>query len=85
MTVPERKTSFSGRVCELIPDFTPQEIRDLREGMGMTRWEFSMQVGVPVNTITSWELGRRHPSHSARTLLKTIQGQSQHLQVTEAD
>ncbi len=73
MTVPDRKTPLPGRVCELVPDFTPEEIRGLRENLELTRWQFSVQVGVPVNTITSWELGRRHPSHSSRFLLRTLQ------------
>lgn len=85
MPDPERKTPRLGRVCELVPDFTKEEIRGLRENLHMTRWEFSIQVGVPVNTITSWELGRRHPSHGARSLLRTLQEEGQQASTRESN
>lgn len=75
MTALERKMFLSGKVCELVPNFNKEEIRKLREEMGMTRWEFSTQVGIPTDTIASWELGRRKPSHSARVILNNLQCQ----------
>jgi DNA-binding transcriptional regulator YiaG len=80
----KRSFSQANRVCEIVPDITAEEIRALRESLGMTRWEFSIQVGIPVNTITAWELGRRNPSHGARALLNRVQKEQQQIAQTAA-
>ncbi len=36
-------------------------IRELREGTGMSRKEFSEYTGIPVRTLEDWEAGRRTP------------------------
>ena len=36
-------------------------IRELREGIGLSRKEFSVHVGIPVRTLEDWEAGRRTP------------------------
>ena len=37
------------------------KIRRLREQTGMTRKDFSIQIGIPLRTIEDWEAGRRRP------------------------
>ena len=37
------------------------KIRRLREQTGMTRKDFSIQIGIPLRTIEDWEAGRRKP------------------------
>ena len=36
-------------------------IKELREGIGLGRKEFSEHVGIPVRTLEDWEAGRRTP------------------------
>lgn len=36
-------------------------IRDLREGTGLSRKEFSNHIGIPIRTLEDWEAGRRTP------------------------
>ena len=36
-------------------------IKELREGTGMTRKEFSEHTGIPVRTLEDWEAARRTP------------------------
>lgn len=38
-----------------------KKIKDLREGTGMTRKEFSEHTGIPVRTLEDWEAARRNP------------------------
>lgn len=38
-----------------------KKIKELREGTGMTRKEFSQHTMIPVRTIEDWEAGRRTP------------------------
>jgi transcriptional regulator with XRE-family HTH domain len=40
---------------------TAQIIKELREGTGMSRKEFSEHTGIPVRTLEDWEAGRRTP------------------------
>lgn len=36
-------------------------IKELREGTGMSRREFSEHTGIPVRTLEDWEAARRTP------------------------
>ena len=38
-----------------------KSIKELREGTGMSRKEFSEHTGIPVRTLEDWEAGRRTP------------------------
>ena len=38
-----------------------ERIKQLREGTGETRKEFSIHTGIPVRTLEDWEAGRRTP------------------------
>ena len=40
---------------------TAKTIKELREGTGMSRKEFSEHTGIPVRTLEDWEAGRRTP------------------------
>ena len=48
-----------------------EEIRNLREGLNLTRREFAEKVGVCYDSVKSWELGRQNPRGSA---IKIMQG-----------
>ena len=40
---------------------SPDKIKSIRVGLDMTQAEFAQYVGVSVNTVKSWETGRRSP------------------------
>lgn len=40
---------------------TAKTIKELREGIGMSRKEFSEHTGIPVRTLEDWEASRRTP------------------------
>ncbi len=40
---------------------TAEIIRELREGTGLNRRQFSEHTGIPLRTLEDWEAGRRTP------------------------
>ena len=40
---------------------TAKVIRELREGTGMSRRQFSEHIGIPLRTLEDWEAARRTP------------------------
>jgi len=48
---------------------TPFEIKKLRDGLVLTQKELAYQLGVSIDTVKSWESGRRKISEPARILL----------------
>jgi putative transcriptional regulator len=61
-----RKETKPGRVF----DFKPEDVRTIRERLGMSQTEFALMIGVSVSTLRNWEQGRRTPEGPARALLK---------------
>lgn len=59
----ERKPS---RVFE----FSPMDIKDIRQKLDKSQREFALMIGVSVGTLQNWEQGRRKPVGPARALLK---------------
>lgn len=53
-------------------DFSPAEIRSLREDLGLTQEQLAERVGVARTTVTLWETGDRNPSGSAILLLDQL-------------
>src|ERR1700755_1415584 len=51
---------------------TPPDVRDLRGRAQRTHLEFAAKLGVPVETIRTWEQGKRAPRGPARALLAVI-------------
>jgi transcriptional regulator with XRE-family HTH domain len=45
---------------------TPDEIKEIREGLGMTRAEFAAELGNCENSVWGWEAGRRQPRRVTR-------------------
>lgn len=46
--------------------------RRIRKRLGLTQAEFSLRIGVSVDTIRNWEQGKRCPTGAARSLLKVL-------------
>ncbi len=60
------------RVRVEIPTPSPDEIRAIRDSLGLSQAGFADFLGAGLNTVRSWELGRREPSALARRLLGAI-------------
>ncbi|RLC97684.1 MAG: transcriptional regulator [Chloroflexi bacterium] len=54
-----------GRVFE----FSPLDIKAIRERLNKSQREFALMIGVSVSTLQNWEQGRRKPKGPARALL----------------
>ena len=54
------------------PEFTSQEIKDIRLGFGMTQLTFAEVMGVSVKTVEAWEAGTNKPIGSARRFLSVL-------------
>lgn len=51
-------------------EFSPMDIKEIRQRLGKSQREFAMMIGVSVGTLQNWEQGRRRPVGPARALLK---------------
>jgi putative transcriptional regulator len=49
------------------------DIYTIRRRARCTQDEFADALGIPANTVRSWEQGRKRPSGAARTLLRLIE------------
>ena len=46
--------------------------RRVRKRLGLTQAEFSLRIGVSIDTIRNWEQGKRRPTGAAQSLLKIL-------------
>jgi putative transcriptional regulator len=53
-------------------DISPREIADLRRHLGLSQEQFAEHLGAAVDTLKSWETGRRRPSGAARKALRDL-------------
>ena len=44
----------------------PPEVKDIRDGFGLTQEQFAALLGISVRTLRNWEQGRRVPEGEAR-------------------
>ena len=55
-----------------VPDFSSEEIKDIRLGFGMTQVTFAEVMGVSVKTVEAWEAGTNKPIGAARRFLSVL-------------
>lgn len=48
----------------------PPDIKNIRDGFGLTQEQFAVLLGISVRTLRNWEQGRRVPVGPARVLLQ---------------
>ncbi|HYE48826.1 MAG TPA: helix-turn-helix domain-containing protein [Azospirillaceae bacterium] len=48
------------------------DVRELRQGLGMTQEGFAAAFGLDVEAVRAWEQGKRRPDRAARVLLAVI-------------
>ncbi|MBP6016697.1 MAG: helix-turn-helix domain-containing protein [Candidatus Promineofilum sp.] len=62
----KRGTREPSRVFE----FSPMDIKVIRQKLDKSQREFALMIGVSVGTLQNWEQGRRKPVGPARALLR---------------
>jgi len=48
------------------------QVREIRDGLGLSREAFARKLGVSFFTVWRWEKGKSKPSHIAEKLLKLV-------------
>lgn len=77
LTIPEGRDAFSElaglgvRVHRVEPPRV--DIRAIRQGLGLTQFEFAIRFGLELDTVQNWEQGRYSPDPAASVLLKVIE------------
>ncbi|MEO8716328.1 MAG: helix-turn-helix domain-containing protein [Acetobacteraceae bacterium] len=64
------------------PVETPQtvDVRALRGRLRLTREQFAARYGLEVETVRNWEIGRREPDTTARSYLRVISNDPEHVE-----
>lgn len=45
-----------------VTTYSPTVVSEIQEQLGVTQAEFAKTLGVSLESVKSWEIGRRHPS-----------------------
>ena len=56
------------------------DVRGLRERLRLTREQFAIRYGMEVETIRNWETGKRPPDRTARSYLRAISNDPEHVE-----
>ena len=60
------------KVVRVVPEV---DVRQIREGQGLTREQFAERYGLQVRAIQEWEQGRRKPEPAVRAYMIVIKNQ----------
>ncbi len=71
--LPGRLTVRSSRAEFTRPSYGPEDVRRVRDLVGMSQVVFAQFLGVDPNTVRSWEQGTRPPSSIARRFMGEIE------------
>ena len=55
-----------------LPDFSAEDIKEIRRSSGLTQKTFAAVLGVSVKTVEAWEAGTNKPIGSARRFLSVL-------------
>ncbi|HEV2235410.1 MAG TPA: helix-turn-helix domain-containing protein [Ktedonobacterales bacterium] len=53
-------------------EWSAEEVRALRQHLGLTQDEFSDHIGTRQQTVSEWEVGKHRPRGASRVLLTVI-------------
>lgn len=57
----------------IIHDYSPVDVKAIREKIGMTQSEFASTLGISLGTLKHWERGDRKPHGPALILLNVVE------------
>ena len=55
-----------------VTTYSPTVVSEIRQQLGVTQAEFAKTLGVSLESVKSWEIGRRHPSGLAARVLSAM-------------
>ena len=66
---------LSRRNVTVVPvkNYSPAEIKNIRNSIGMSQHVFAWYLGISVKTVEAWEAGTNHPSGAAGRLLSMME------------
>lgn len=68
--LPAKKTTLT---VEPLPEMTADDIKNIRNNIGLTQAMFAAVIGVSTKTVEAWEAGTNRPIGPARRMLSLIQ------------
>lgn len=71
-TAPEFTAAELARARRVIPAPQPDDVRAIRQRLGLSQEQFAARFGFSVETIRNYEQGHRRPTGPARALLRVI-------------
>ncbi|MEZ4754035.1 MAG: helix-turn-helix domain-containing protein [Bdellovibrionota bacterium] len=63
---------FRADLLDTVPNFSPSDIRNLRESFNLSQGVFAALLNVSVSTIQKWEQGQKDPGAPAHKLLQIV-------------
>jgi DNA-binding transcriptional regulator YiaG len=63
------------RVVVYTPPMTGDDVKRIREGLGMSKLAFGILLGTSYGTVHNWERGRKTPSQPYTKLLRQLEAQ----------
>ncbi len=75
----EEAVAYSEGKCPeaVVHEFSPVDVKNVREKMGMSQIEFASAFGISVGTLRHWERGDRVPHGPALVLLNVVEREPQ--------
>ncbi len=74
-TAPVFTESELAQARRVLPAPLPEDVRGIRQRLGLTQEQFANRYGFSVETIRNYEQGHRRPTGPARVLLRVIAGE----------
>lgn len=70
-----KKKMLKRRVVTVMPvkEYQPEEVKKIRNTVGMSQKIFASYLGVSDKTVEAWESGTNHPSGAASRLLNMME------------
>ena len=68
----ERRASRRRKAYRVERAWSAEDVRALRQHLGLTQESFSDQLGMRQQTISEWEVGKHRPRGASVTLLNVI-------------
>lgn len=70
----------AGVASALVPPPEKPDVRALRERLHLTREQFAIRYGLEVETVRNWETGKRDMDATARSYLRVIANDPEHVE-----
>lgn len=80
---PEAEQAHHRAICQALGLLTPEQIREVRERLGLSQGKFAELTGIGVATLSRWEKGRLLQTRSLDNYLHILNALPESIQVLE--